>query len=281
MLPMALGVLMFNLIPIVQSLIYSFFDYDMMNTMDFIGFDNYVRMFTVDLRSVMTSLWATFSYLLISLPLGLVLSYMFALLLNSKLKGMGVFRVLAYLPNVIPPIASALLWRDLFDPKFGILNAVLKTLNLPTSQWLSAPESALGAMIFMSLWGVGGGMILWLAAFKNIPESLYEAAKIDGANSVVLLFRVTIPMTTPMIFYNLLNGIIGGMQVFASFLMTTSNEMPDSIYFYAVRIYNEAFGGAFNMGYACSLAWLLFLIIGVMSASMFKFNKWVFFAEDN
>lgn len=279
MIPLVAGILLLNIVPMIQSLVYSFMEYDMMDRMQWIGFENYITMFTLDWEGVSASLGATFFYCIISIPVNLILSYLLAILLDVKTKGMGVFRTLIYLPCVIPPISSALLWKDMFDPQYGILNRILEIFHLPTSQWLSSPDSALGTMIFMGLWGIGGGMILWLASFKNIPDSLYEAARIDGANFFVRLFRITIPMTTPIIFYNLLTSVIGGLQVFASFLMTTGDTMSDSIYFLAVRIYNEAFS-AFNMGYASALAWLLFGIIAVLSAFMFKSNRWVFFGDE-
>lgn len=280
MVPLVAGILLLNIVPMVQSLIYSFMDYDMMNKMEWVGFGNYKTMFTIDFKPVLASLNATFLYCIISIPLNMVLSYFLALLLNAKLKGIGIFRTLIYLPCVIPPIASALLWQDMFDPQFGILNRILEIFQLPKSMWLDSPDSALGTMILMNLWGLGGGMILWLASFKNIPPSLYEAAKIDGASYIVQLFYITVPMTTPIIFYNLLNSMIGGLQVFTSFLMTTSSTLYDNIYFFAVRIYNEAFV-SFNMGYASALAWILFLIIALLSLAMFKWNRWVFFGDEN
>lgn len=279
MLPLVIGICLFNIVPMIQSLAYSFMDYDMMFKMDFIRFENYIDIFTVDFSGVLASLVATFSYTIISVPISMILSYMLALLLNTKTKGVGIFRVLVYIPCVIPPIASALLWKDMFDPTYGIMNRILQMMQLPTSTWLSSGDTALSTMILMSMWGLGGGMILWLASFKNIPETLYEAANIEGAGAITKFVKITIPMTTPIIFYNLLTSLIGSLQIFSSFLMIPAAEMSDSIYFFAVRIYNEAFT-KFNMGYASALAWILFIIIAALSLVMFRFNKWVFFGDD-
>lgn len=280
-LPMVAGTVLFCAIPFVQSMILAFMDYDMMRPPLLCGFENFGAIFTVDFPEVWNSFKITFIYAFISIPVTMALSYFLALLLNRKIPGMMFFRVLIYLPCIIPPIASAIVWKDIFAPATGIMNRVVQIFGLPPSDWLSSPSSALMTIIFMSFWGLGGGMILWLAAFKNIPVDLYEAASLDGASAIKKLVHITIPMSSAMIFYNLVNGIIGSMQMFGSFLITDNGGRgPDnSLYFISVRIYQEAFVN-FNMGYASALAWILFIVIALMSALIFKHSKWVFYGED-
>lgn len=282
LLPLICGIAVFSVYPILQSLYYSFFKYDMMNTFEFVGLDNYIRIFTVDFKDVSKSMYITLLYTVISIPINLTLSYSLALLLNKKTKNINVFRLLIYAPVIIPPIASSLLWVDIFSYD-GIINRFLNILGIGSLNWLKSEDTALFTMIVMNLWGLGGGMILWLSAFKNIPETLYEAARIDGAGRARIIFGITVPLTTPMIFYNLLTAIIGSLQMFSSYLIAsdTNGRGPnDSLYFYCVRIFNEAFS-KFNMGYASALAWILFLVIGVLTVIMFKTGGWVQFGEDN
>ena len=280
-MPMILGTILFCAIPFVQSFILAFMDYDMMRPPQWIGIENFKAIFTVDFREVWGSFRITFIYAFISIPVTMFLSYFLALLLNRKIPGMMFFRVLIYLPCIIPPIASAIVWKDIFAPQIGIMNRIVQAFGLPASDWLSSASSALMTIIFMSVWGLGGGMILWLAAFKNIPVDLYEAASLDGASKLRQIFSITIPMSSAMIFYNLINGVIGSMQMFGSFLITDNGGRgPDnSLYFISVRIYQEAFV-SFNMGYASALAWILFFVIACMSALLFKHSKWVFYGED-
>ena len=280
MLPLILGMAIFNIYPIIQSMQLSFYNYNMMNVSEFIGVQNFVKIFTIDGDAIFHSFGVTFLNAVIGVPLGLVLSYMLAVLLNAKIKGISGFRVLVYFPVVIPAIAGALLWTNIFDPNYGLMNQIFETLGLPRLKWLQSADTALFTMIFMGLWGLGGGMVLWLAALKNIPVSLYEAAKVDGANPFVVFFKITLPLSTPMIFYNLVTSIIGSLQAFGSFLMTDTGRGPEnSLDFICVRIYFEAFK-SYNMGYACALAWVLFVIIALLTACIFKSSGWVQFGED-
>lgn len=275
--PVMIGILIFCAVPIVQSFIYSFYEYDAMEKFIFNGLNNYKFLFTADWAGVGKSVSVTIIYTVISIPVNLVLSYILALLLNRNGKGTYLFRVLIYIPVVIPPIASGILWKDIFNSNNGIFNQILNIVGLPSSMWLDSADTALMTMIIMGLWGLGGGMILWLAAFKNIPQTMFEAVELDGANALQKVFYITIPMSTPIIFYNLLTGIIGSLQAFGSFIMTTDGRGPnDSLYFYCVRIYNEAFVN-FNMGYACALAWVMFAVIILITLLMFKTSKWVFY----
>ena len=281
-LPLTVGLLVFTFYPMIQSLVYAFADYNGIERFQFIGFDNFVRMFTYD-REIPKVLFNTFLYAIITVPLSLVLSYMLALLVNKKMRGVGLFRVLYYLPVVIPGVVTGLLWKGVFDPVYGLGNTILNAVGLPSSQFLESASTALATVIFMGLWGVGGSMILWLSALKNIPPDVYEAARIDGANPAVRLFKITIPMSTSMIFYNLITGLIGSLQTFSTYIVAANNGRgpDDSLYFFAVKIYNTAFSGRkFVYGYASALAWFLFLIIGLLTVVIFRTSKWVYYGEE-
>lgn len=279
-LPLTLGILIFTLYPIIQSLYYSFHIYNGFNKFIPIGLENYSYMFNGDLEFYKV-IGNTFIYALISVPLMLILSYFVALLVNLKVKSVTIFRLFYYLPCVIPGVVAGVMWKDIMNESQGALNTILSSLSLPTSTFFAAAQTSMQAVIIMGLWGVGGGMVLWIAAFKNIPSTLYEAAKIDGANAFQRLIVITIPMSTPMIFYNLITGIIGSLQINSTLIFAprSGRGMGDSIYFFAVKIYLEAFDRS-AMGYACSLAWILFIIIGILTFIVFKTSKWVFYAEE-
>lgn len=278
--PVIIGVLVFTFYPAVQSLYYSFTDYDMFNIENPIGLKNYKMIFTLD-PDTWQVIRNTLIYAAVSIPLNLALGFFLAQAANFRIKGITVYRTLFYLPVIIPSVASGLLFVDMFQVgPSGILNNILKTMGLPTMTWFSNKKTALASFIFMNVWNVGGGMIIWLSCFKQIPAALYEAAELDGANAWHKLINVTIPMSTPIIFYNLITGIIGSLQVSSSLIIGGADGRgPDnSLYFIAVKIYNEF--RAMNMGYACAFAWVLFLFIALLTALVFKKSKWVFYGGE-
>lgn len=280
--PVIIGVLLFTYYPAAESLYYAFTDYDGFHSAVWTGFKNYRMIFTLD-PDASKVFGNTFLYAVISIPLHLALGYFLALAANFKVKGITVYRTLFYLPVIIPAVASGLLFADMFKVGYdGILNNIFKSVGLRELTWFSSVKTAMPTFIFMGVWSVGGGMIIWLACFKNIPATLYEAAKLDGANAFQRLFYITFPMSTPMIFYNLVTGIVGSLQVNSSMFVGGVNGRGegDSLYFIAVKIYNEAFGSGGNMGYASAYAWLLFLIIAVLTAVTFKTSKWVYYGEE-
>ena len=279
--PIVIGIAVFTLYPMIQSFVYSFYNYQG-STFEFDPGVNFAYMFGADFDEVLKVFGNTFLYGLISVPLNLCLSYLLAVLVNQKIKGVTAFRVLYYLPVVIPGVVSGVIWSQLMDPStLGVFNLILSALGLPTSGFFSAPDSAMASVIVMNIWSMGGGMVLWLAALKNIPNGLYEAAKIDGAGVFRRFFRITVPLSTPMIFYNLVTGVIGAMQtnhtmVFAGY---DGAGPRNSIYFIAVKIYNEGFGGQ-DFGYASALAWVLFVIIAILTGITFATNKWVYTGDE-
>lgn len=280
--PVILGIIIFTYIPVVQAFIYSFCDYNGFNKMDFTGFGNYIRMFTTDLETA-TVFKNTFLYAIITVPLSLVLGYVVALLVNSKVQGVEAFRVLFYLPVLIPAVSSGVIWKDMMEPASGVMWQIFNSLFGLNPTFFTEADTAMGTLIWVGTWGIGGSMIIWLSAFKNIPESLYESAKLDGANVIQRVVFITIPMSSAMIFYNLITGIIGSLQAFNTFIIagSTNGRGPqDSLYFIAVKIYDEAFTRIGRMGYACAYSFVLFAIIGVLTALSFRLNKWVVYAED-
>lgn len=280
--PVIIGVLVFTFYPALESLYFSFTDYDMFNKPTFKWLNNYRVMFVID--PDFWTVWKnTVLYSVISIPLNLFLGFFLAQAANFKVKGITVYRTLFYLPVIIPGVASGLLFMDMFlvGPS-GILNNILKSIGLPALSWFSEARTSLATFIFMNVWNVGGGMIIWLSCFKNIPLTLYEAAELDGANAWHKLLSITIPMSTPIIFYNLITGIIGSLQVNSSLIVggAEGRGVGDSLYFVAIKIYNEAFGGSYNMGYASAYAWVLFIFIALLTFLVFKKSKWVFYGEE-
>jgi multiple sugar transport system permease protein len=212
-------------------------------------------------------------------PLTLALAFLVALLLNTKTRGIALFRTLYYLPSIVPAVANAVLWMWIFNSEFGLLNLLLNKLGVDKVLWLQNPNTALPALILMSLWSLGGVMIIYLAGLNGIPEQLYEAASIDGAGSVTKFFRITLPMMTSVIFFNLILQIIGSFQVFtASYLMTQGGPNYATT-FYVLYLFDNAFS-YFEMGYASALAWVLFFIILMLSLLVFRSgSSWVYYEE--
>ena len=280
-MPVILGLLIFTFLPAIHGFIYAFFNFDGFNMGEFVGFGNFVRFFAKD-RDTVYIFRNSFLYAIINVPLSLVLGYLVALLVNTQMKGIKVFRTLFYLPCVIPGVASALLWQDLFAAN-GIINQILTNFGLPAATFFSEAKSSMATYIWTTTWGVGGSMVLWLASFKNIPSTLYEAAILDGANWAKKLWYITIPMSTAMIFYNLVTGIIGALQLFNTYIVasgTNGKGEGNSLYVFAVKIYNTAFVGTNpQVGYAAAIGIVLFVIIMILTAITFKTNKWVHYSE--
>jgi len=251
-MPVILGLVLFTALPMILSLYYSFTKYDILTSPKWIGFSNYKRLLTD--HSFINSLKVTAIYAVVSVPLSMVLGLAIAVLLNQKVAGMRVFRTLIYLPSVIPAVASAELWKQMFSPSsYGVINTMLLDVGLIQKpfQFLSNPSTALFSIIVIGLWGLGGGMIVWLAGLQGIPQQLYEAATIDGAGPWRRFWHITIPMLTPTILFNLVLGIIGALQIFVSaFIIGGDLGSPlGSLDFVTVFIYRNAFA-YFEMGYA-------------------------------
>lgn len=275
-LPWILGFLFFTIGPMLASLYFSFTDYSLLEPSKWIGARNYRELFTTDPKFGI-SLSVTFRYSIASVPLGMVLSLVVALLLNQKVPGIRFYRTAFYLPSLLGGVALTLIWMWVFSPAYGLLNAFLKLFGLQGPLWFQSERWALPGLIIMSLWGIGGRMIIFLAGLQNIPDHLYEAAEMDGAGSFRRFWHVTIPMLTPTIFFNLVIGIIGSLQTFAQAFIATRGGPNNATLFYALYLYTNAFE-YFEMGYASALAWILFAIILTLTLLVIRSSPmWVFY----
>jgi len=211
----------------------------------------------------------TTTYTAISVPLTMVLAFLLALLMNTKVRGITVFRTIYYMPSIVPAVANAVLWAWILNSEFGLLNAFLHFLGLPKIMWLQEPEWALPALILMSLWSLGGPMVIYLAGLQGIPNEFYEAAEIDGAGGWAKLWHVTIPLMSPVIFFNFIMGVIGTFQVFTAGYLITNGGPQNATLFYVLYLYRNAFQ-YLRMGYAAALAWVLALVIMGLTALIFR-----------
>lgn len=273
--PWIIGFIVFILGPMIASLVLSFTQWDILTPPQWIGFGNYTQMMQDPL--FWQSLKVSLLYAVMAVPLGLLVSLGMAVLLNQNVRGMRLFRTIFYLPSVVSGVAVLILWLYIFNPDVGLLNAILGDFGIKGPAWIFSPTWALPSMVIMSLWGAGGGMLIWLAGLKGIPDYLYEAAKIDGASTGQRFRYVTLPMLSPTIFFNLITGMIGALQAFSQAYVMTNGGPLNSTLFLNLYLFNNAFVD-FNMGYASALAWVLFLIILVMSLIVIRSSSmWVYY----
>lgn len=272
--PWLLGFLALTLYPMIASAYYSFTNYSALSSPSWIGLQNYQNLFT-DPQFV-HSVEVTVIYAVSTVCLQLVLGFLVALLLNLRVPGMRLLRTLYYLPNVLPVAATSMLWMFLFLPQYGLVDVVIHFFSGHQGpQWLSDPTWALPALIIMSAWSFGTAMIIFLAGLQGIPQELYEASSIDGANIWHRATRITIPMLTPQILLNLILGVIGAFQTFIQVYMMTSGGPDYATYLYSYSIYINAFQN-FNMGLASAQAWILFIVIMILTGAIFKTSsRWV------
>jgi multiple sugar transport system permease protein len=277
--PWLVGFLVWSVFPFAYSFYLSFTEYNIFQPPEWVGVENYVRMFTDD-RDFWPSLRLTLLYGALNVPLGMAGALGVALLLNQNVKAIGIWRTIYYLPAVLPAAAVALLWRWMFSPTSGLINFLLQPFyalfNVTPLQWFTDPELVLPAFVIMGMWGVfGANSVILLAGLKNIPRHLYEAASIDGANNVQKFWFVTIPMLSSTLFYTLITGVIGSLQLFTQAFFITIPSRAGT--FMNVLIFQEAFSFR-NMGYASALAWFLLLIILVLTLFMFRSSSaWVYY----
>lgn len=276
--PWLAGFAAFSLLPFLLSLYYSFTTYDVVSSPVWVGLDNFVQLFKDPL--FWKSITNTMYYTLFSVPLGIVFGVALALLLNMKVKGMALYRTIFYLPSIVPVVASSVLWLWLFDPQFGLINGLLDAIGIAGPGWLVDPAWSKPALIVMGLWGVGGAMIIYLAGLQDIPQEMYESAQIDGAVWWHKIVYITLPMLSPVIFFNLIMGLIGSFQYFTQAYIITSGGPNDSTLFYSLYLYKNAFS-YFHMGYASAMAWILFLLIMAVTLLVFKSSaRWVFYGGE-
>jgi multiple sugar transport system permease protein len=273
--PAILGLLLFNFGPMLFSLGISFFKWDVVTPAEWIGFKNYTRLAKDPL--VLKSLAVTAYYTLLTVPLTTVIGLLVASLLNTKVKMMSVFRTIFYIPSIVPAVASSALWMFLCNPMYGLLNNVLGIFGIPPQNWIYDPYMVIPSLSVIAVWGAGNTVIIYLAGLQGIPRHLYESIEIDGGNTFHKFFNITVPMISPIIFYNVVMGIIGSMQTFTQAYVMTEGGPDNASLFYVLLLYRTAFTNQ-EMGYASAMAWILFILVAILTFISFKSsNLWVFY----
>ncbi len=265
--PFILGVLFWVLYPAIMAAWLTFQQWNLITPAKFVGLANFETM--INDKLFWQALKVTSIYTFFSVPLGLIISFCMALLINTKVRGLAVFRTIYYLPTIMPAVASAVLWAWIFNTDFGLLNSILNYFGIPKIAWLQETRFALPALILMSLWSVGQSMIIFLAGLQGIDDIYYEAAKIDGAGRWHQMIHITIPMMSSVMFFNLVLGIIGSFQVFTAGYLITDGGPQNATLFYVLYLYRVGFQ-FLKMGYASALSWVLFFIILVLTLVIFK-----------
>jgi multiple sugar transport system permease protein len=271
--PWLFGFLVFTILPVGLSFYYSLCDYSLLQPPLFVGLANYRDLMQDPI--FWKALGNTFKYALMALPAGMFVSLGLALLLNAPIRGQAIYRTIIFLPSLVPTVASAMLWLWLFNAKLGLINTVLGAMGIEGPGWLTTPEWAMPALALMSLWGVGHTVVVYLAGLQDVPKELYEAAELDGVGPLSRLRNVTLPMISPVIFFNLVMAIIGTLQVFAIPFVMTGGGPARATYFFTMYLYDNAFA-YLKMGYASAMAWIQLVIILCLTGIAFWSSKrWV------
>ncbi|MBN1400256.1 MAG: sugar ABC transporter permease [Anaerolineae bacterium] len=277
--PWVIGMLLFVGGPILASAFLSLTDWSLLAPMQFVGTANYVRLLTND-PLFWKALRVTGIYTFAHVPLAIMLGFSIALMLNQPLRFVALWRTIYYLPAVVSGVAVALLWLWVFNPELGLANRLLDLFGIEPLPWFMSTRWALPTLIIVSLWGVGGGMVIYLAGLQGIPTDLYEAAHIDGAGMLRRFLSITIPMMTPVLFFQLIMGIINTLQVFTNAYVMTAGGPANATLFYVLYLYLNAFS-YFKMGYAAAMAWILFLIILLLTVLVFwSSSRWVYYEAE-
>ncbi|WP_320934484.1 carbohydrate ABC transporter permease [Hungatella effluvii] len=275
-LPFTFGFLAFTLVPMLMSLYYAFTDYDIKNPPVWAGLKNFIKMFTDDPRFV-KSLQVTFYFALTSVPLRLIFALLVALLLLRTTKATSFYRAAYYLPSIIGgSVAVSILWKRMFA-KEGVVNAILGMFGIHTTfAWLGNKHTAIWVLVVLAVWQFGSSMLIFLSSLKQIPQSLYEAARVDGSNKWQQFWKITLPLLTPTIFFNLVMQMINGFLAFTQCYIITQGKPMDSTLFYTVYMYEQSFQFN-NAGYGAAMAWVMLLIIALITAVLFGTKKfWVY-----
>lgn len=286
LIPWVIGFLVFSFYPIMSTVFYSFTEYNLFEAPKFIGISNYSVL--IKNHEFYQSLYNTIYYIIFGVGLQLIFALITALLLNMHVKGRTLYRAIYFLPSLMPPVAAALLWVWLLNPKYGLVNAVLKVLSLPQPLWLADAAWTKPAVILMSLWGVGNTMVIYLAGLGDIPITYYEAVEIDGGGAWAKFKNVTWPMLTPITLFQLISGFIAGFNIFTqTYIISASSQnsslggLKNSLLFYAVNIYQEAFT-YLKFGYASALSVVMLIIVLTITLIILKTSKkWVYYGGEN
>ncbi len=277
-LPWIIGFVFLTALPMVASALIAFTDWNVIQPMQWVGLKN-IQQATTD-PLVWQSLKVTTIYAFVSVPLQVVLGLAVALLLNSNIRGLRFYRTIYFLPSVLSGVAVALLWRWIYASDFGLINSLLAEVGIRGPGWLGNPDWALPALIGMAMWHVGGGMIVYLAGLQGVPSELYEAAAVDGANAWVRLRYITLPMISPVIFFQLVTGLIAALQIFTEPLIMTNGGPQNATLTMILYLYRNAFQ-FFKMGYASVMAWILFFYILALTLLIFRSSQlWVFYSGE-
>ncbi|MFD1677689.1 carbohydrate ABC transporter permease [Alicyclobacillus fodiniaquatilis] len=264
--PWLIGYLLFMAYPLLSSLYYSFTKYNVISPAHWIGLQNYIDIIQGDsvfYQAIRNTLYFT----ILSVVFGTVVSFAIALLLNNIRSVGSLFRTIFYLPSILPAVAGTILFVWVLNPSYGVVNQVLRFLHIPAPAWFSDPHWSIPGLVLLGAWTAGPWVIIYLSALQGLPEDVYEAARIDGCKRSTALFKITIPLLSPVIFFNVIMSVIGGLQTFTQgFIAGGLDGVPaGSLLFYGMYIYEQAFA-FFNMGYASALSWILFIVTAICTA---------------
>jgi multiple sugar transport system permease protein len=279
--PWLIGFVVFFVGPIIASFILSFTSWNIVGEPVWVGLENYQTIFTNDARFI-KSVQVTLTYSVLYLPLEVICGIGLAVLMNQKLKGIGLFRTLFYMPSVVPQVAAAMVWLWMLNSRYGVVNTLLNSFGVTGPNWLGNPGYILPSLTIIALWGIGGSAVIYLAGLQNIPETFYEAATVDGANATQKFFRITLPLLSPTIFFQLVLGLIGVFQTFTpAFIAAGESGGPlQSGLFYMLYLYNRGFV-TLRMGYASALAWILTVFILIVTVVVLRSSQyWVYYEAD-
>ena len=277
--PWLVGFILWTAYPLASSLYTSFTRYDLLRPAVWIGFDNYIELFTDD-SQFYTVVGNTLYYVMLSAPLGVTSAFLMAALLNLPIFGRPFFRAIFFFPAIVPTIVVAVVWPFLLNIQFGAINSVLQGLNLPVIPFLSSPDFAKPSLIMIYMWAQGNAIVIFLATLQDVPRSLYEAATVDGANAIQKFWNITVPMSTPVILFNLIMGFIDGFQNFTLPWLLTGGGPSNSTELYSLYLYRNAFE-FLRMGKASALAWLLFIVIVIFTGILFRTSaRWVYYGGE-
>jgi multiple sugar transport system permease protein len=272
--PWLIGFAVFTALPFIASVCLSFTHYTVASSPTWVGLANYQTLLFDD-PSFWTAIINTLVYALVAVPLGVAAAFMLALLLNVEVRGIGIYRTIFFLPHIVPVVASSVVFMWVLNPQIGLANSILRLIGIDGPAWLQDPSWSMTTLILLSLWGIGGSVVIYLAGLKDVPASLYEAARIDGANVVQRAIHITMPMMTPVIFFNLVMGIIHAFQYFTQAYILTSGGPQESTLFLALYLFFRAWR-YLDLGYASALAWIMFVLVAGITYGLFKTHKrWV------
>jgi multiple sugar transport system permease protein len=278
-MPWIIGLLIFYAYPLISSIVYSLTTYSILSPGKYVGLRNYAKLFTNPLfwKSVSNTLYFT----AISVPVNIVVALVVAMLLNRRIRGVGIYRTIFFIPVLVPVVATATVWRFLLDTQYGMFNDMLNLFGFSPLPWLTSESLSKISLVLIAAWGVGQAVIINLAGLQDIPVTYYEAAEVDGASNWRKMRHITLPLLTPVIFYNLVLGVIGALQIFTlPYALTGGEGTPvNSLLFYVMYLYSNAFG-YMKMGYASAMAWILFVIILALTLVIFRSSKrWVHYQD--